>query len=154
MTMNTTTMHAEISEAFSDFKAIRTSRRHRMDFAESLAERYFAEYGKMPDGKILDRLTSLILLDDSSEKASNKTRVEEYPVLTENQYRRRTEGRHMGRLTSDGKLKPLQREVPFTLAATVATDGRNYAYPTRRSVDVLEQMDIEYYGKGGVSNDD
>lgn len=152
--MNTQQLHTAINEAFTDFKSIQTSRRHRMDFAESLTEDYFAQHGKMPDTKILDRLTSLILLDDSTEKASNKTRTEEYPVLTENQYRRRTEGRHMGRLTSDGKLKPLQREVPFTLAATVATDGRNYTYPTRRSVDVIEQMDIEYYGKGGVTNDD
>ena len=154
MTKTGTTIHSEITAEFNRYKTEKTSIELRMQFVEDITERHFAKYGKMPGPTILERLASLILREDSSDTASNKTRKEEYPVLTENQYRRRTEGRHKGRLSSDGKLQPLQREVPFSLAATIATDGTNYAYPTRRNIDVTEQMDIEYYGKGGKSNDD
>lgn len=153
MTETRTTIHSEITAEFNRYKTEKTSYEHRKKFVEDVTERHFAKYGKMPGHTILERLASLLLREDSSDNASNKVRKEEYPVLTENQYRRRTEGRHRGRLSSDGKLQPLHREVPFSLAATVASDGRNYAYPTRRNIDVIEQMDIEYYGKGGVSND-
>lgn len=150
----TPNIHKEITAEFKRYKTEKTSLEHRKQFVEDITERHFAKYGKMPGPTILERLASLILREDSSDNASNKTRKEDYPYLTENQYRRRTEGRHKGRLSSSGKLQPLQREVPFSLAATVAVDGKNYAYPTRRNIDVIEQMDIEYYGKEGVGHDD
>ena len=139
--------HNDITAQFTLFKRTQTDRASRIDFSNRLTERYLAVNDKIPPVTVLDRLATLILQDDASDNKSNKTRTEEYPVLSDNQYRRRTEGRHKGRLTKDGKLKPLTREVPFSLAATVAVDGKNYAYPNRRNLDVIEQMDIEYYGK-------
>lgn len=116
MTMNTTTMHAEISEAFSDFKALKTSRRHRMDFAEALTEQYFAEYGKMPDGNVLDRLATLILQDELADTDRMKMRNNEYPLLSEDQEKYRKED-----------------ERSMKAAQDVAIDGADYRVRTRDS---------------------
>lgn len=89
--MNTQQLHTAINEAFTDFKSIQTSRRHRMDFAESLTEDYFAEHGKMPDGTILDRLATLILQDELADKHPDKMTREEYPLLSEDQSDRRND---------------------------------------------------------------
>lgn len=126
MTMNTTTMHAEISEAFSDFKAIRTSRRHRMDFAEELAERYFAEYGKMPDGSVLDRLATLILQDELADKTPWKTRNTEYPIESPRQ-----ELDYYNGLTS--------KQIPDS----IGVDGVDYKLPTRRVKTPRENAHID-----------
>lgn len=153
MTTTNQSIHAELTAEFKRFKRERTSIEERIAFVNEITERYFEENGEMPAHGVLERLGTLLMQEESSDNKSNKTRTEEFPVLSDNQYRRRTEGRHKGRLSTDGKLQPLTREVPFTLASTVATDGRNYAIPTRRSLDVIEQMDIEYYGKDAEGND-
>ena len=116
MTINTTTMHAEISEAFSDFKAIKTSRRHRMDFAEELAERYFAEYGKMPDGSVLERLATLILQDELADSHPDKMTRNEYPLLSDSQ--------------ADERYAD---ERSMKAAQDVAIDGADYRVRTRDS---------------------
>lgn len=153
MSITNSSIHSEITREFKRFKQDGTSIQNRNTFVAAITERYFAEHGEMPSYGVLERLGTLLMQGDATDTKSNKTRTEEYPVLSENQYRRRTEGRHKGRLSSDGKLMPLQREVPFSLAATVGIDGKNYAFPTRRNIDVIEQMDIEYYGRDGESND-
>lgn len=147
-------LHEEITKEFTLYKRNKTSDAHRLQFASDITERYFAEHGEFPSHSVLERLGTLLMYDVSTNSKSNKTRTEEYPVLSENQYRRRVEGRHKRRIGNDGNLQPLEREVPFSLATTVAIDGRNYAYPTRRKIDVLEQLDIEYYGKGSGTHVD
>lgn len=153
MTITNQSIHTELTAEFKRFKREKTSVADRIAFVTDITERYFAENGEMPAHGVLERLGTLLMQEDSSDNKSNKTRTEEFPVLSDNQYRRRTEGRHKGRLSADGKLQPLTREVPFSLATTVATDGKNYAYPTRRNIDVIEQMDIEYYGRDVEVND-
>lgn len=116
MTMNTQQMHAEISEAFSDFKALKTSRRHRMDFAEALTEQYFAEYGKMPDGSVLDRLATLILQDELADSHPDKMTRNEYPLLSDSQ--------------ADERYAD---ERSMKAAQDVAIDGADYRVRTRDS---------------------
>lgn len=145
--------HKDVTSQFKRYKSDALSTQELIGEAKRIIDKFIAVNGFPPASTVLDRLGTLILSGDSTNTLSNKTRTEEYPVLSENQYRRRTEGRHKGRLSKDGKLKPLTREVPLSLAVNHAVDGRDYSYPTRRNLDVLEQMDIEYYGKGGNGDD-
>ena len=119
-TITTQQMHAEINEAFTDFKAIRTSRRHRMDFAESLTEQYFEQHDKMPEGTILDRLSTLILQDELADTHPDKMTRNEYPLLSDSQ--------------RDEREKD---EVSFKWSQDVATDGRDYKLPTRGNLRKL-----------------
>ena len=114
--MNTQQMHTAINEAFTDFKSIQTSRRFRMDFAESLTEDYFAEHGKMPDGTILDRLATLILQDELADTDRMKMRNNEYPLLSEDQEKYRKDD-----------------ERSMKAAQDVAVDGADYRVKTRDS---------------------
>lgn len=114
--MNTQQLHTAINEAFTDFKSIQTSRRHRMDFAESLTEDYFAEHGKMPDGTILDRLATLILQDELADTDRMKMRNNEYPLLSEDQEKYRKDD-----------------ERSMKAAQDVAVDGADYRVKTRDS---------------------
>lgn len=145
--------HKDITAQFKRYKTDALSTQDLIDEANRIIDKFVGINGYTPASTVLDRLGTLILSGDSTNSLSNKTRTEEYPVLSDNQYRRRTEGRHKGRLSKDGKLKPLTREVPLSLAVNHAVDGRDYSFPTRRNLDVIEQMDIEYYGKDGNGDD-
>lgn len=114
--LTTQQLHAEINEAFTDFKLIRTSRRHRMDFAEALTEEYFEQHGKMPDGTTLERLATLILQDELADTDIHKTAHNEHPLLSDRQAQRRYE-----------------RENSMKAAQDVATDGKDYRVKTRDS---------------------
>lgn len=140
-------MHRHIDDLYSQAKTLDTDRQSRIDESDALVEAYFAHCGKVPDSAPLERLASLILREELTDSNPYKMRHEAEPILSENQYRRRTEGKHESRLGKDGKLRPLIREVPITLAENIGTDGRDYSFPNRRIIDVQEQMDIEYHGK-------
>ena len=114
--MNTQQLHTAINEAFTDFKSIQTSRRHRMDFAESLTEDYFAQHGKMPESTILDRLATLILQDELADKHPDKMTRGTYPLLSDSQ--------------ADERYAD---ERSFKAAQDVATDGADYRVKTRDS---------------------
>lgn len=145
--------HNDITAQFKLFKRTKTDRDTRIAFSDQLVERYFRINDKIPPTSVLERLATLILQDELADRDVDKMSKTKYPILSENQYRRRTEGRHKRRLTADGKLRPLEREVPFSLAYNIASDGKDYSYPKRRNIDVIEQLDIEHYGSGGGSYD-
>lgn len=114
--LTTREMHDLISNEFTKFKREKTSRVHRMQFAEQLTERYFADHEFMPDGTVLDRLGTLILQDELADKHPDKMAREEYPLLSEDQSK--------VRYSDERSLKAAQ---------DVATDGADYRVKTRDS---------------------
>ncbi|MED4111216.1 hypothetical protein P4636_19390 [Halalkalibacterium halodurans] len=138
-------LKTKIDKLWRETKARKLPRHHRLKAIEDLTETYFKTSGQMPSGGALVRLTTLCLYEEISNAHPDKMTREEYPIMSDNQYRRKTEGRHVRRGGTNGKLKPLTREVPLSLAVNMATDGREYRYPSRRERDVQEAMDIEFY---------
>lgn len=114
--LTTRVMHDLISEEFTRFKRDKTTREHRMQFAEALTERYFADHEFMPDGTVLDRLGTLILQDELADTDIHKTAHNERPLLSDRQAQRRYE-----------------RENSMKAAQDVATDGTDYRVKTRDS---------------------
>lgn len=83
---------------------------------EEITEAYFTHTGKHMDGVQLERLANLILYDDFADTDRLKARKQEYSVLSEDQYRRRT-----------------LDDVSEVWAEDSATDGLNYRVQTRDS---------------------
>lgn len=114
--LTTREMHDLISEEFTKFKRDKTTREHRMQFAEQLTEQYFADHEFMPDGTVLDRLGTLILQDELADTHPDKMTREEYPLLSDSQ--------------ADERYKD---ERSLKAAQDVATDGADYRVRTRDS---------------------
>lgn len=89
--LTTKKMHDLISEEFTLFKRDKTTREHRVQFAEALTEQYFADHEFIPEGTVLDRLGTLILQDELADAHPDKMTREEYPLLSEDQSERRNE---------------------------------------------------------------
>ena len=81
-----------------------------------ITERYYENCGKHAPTDVLERLASLILFDDITDEDRMKARNTEYPILSDDQLDRRERG-----------------EVSEVWAESVATDGRDYALPTREN---------------------
>ena len=109
-----TDMHRHINDLFTAAKTLDTSREARLQAADDLVEAYVAHSGKRPQGNALERLATLILRDELTDTDRMKVRNNEYPILSDDQMRRREEG-----------------EVSAILAEDVATDGRDYRPRTR-----------------------
>lgn len=145
--MNTSEFNERIDELWTQTKADNLPREARFKAIEALTDEYVKVTGKRPEPAQLDRLATLCLYEEVTDSRTNKMQAEERPIMSDNQYRRKTEGKHEKRTDKFGNLRPLNREVPLELAANVGTDGRDYRYPNRRMLDVQETMDKELYGK-------
>lgn len=108
--------HNEITEQFKLFRRIGTDRRSRIDFSICLTEQYLALNDKIPPTSVLDRLATLILQDEISDKNIHKSLHNEYPILSDRQQERR----HC-------------TECSIKAAQDVATDGIDYRVKTRDS---------------------
>lgn len=81
-----------------------------------ITERYYENCGKHAPSDVLERLATLILFDDMTDEDRMKARSTEYAILSDDQLGRRERG-----------------EVSEVWAESVATDGRDYALPTREN---------------------
>lgn len=97
------------------------------------------------DKSTLYQMANLLLYTELSDKSSNKSQKYEYPILSDNQLRRRIYGMHE-RDGSDGF-----KEVTHKAAFTIGTDLIDYRYPFRTYLSVKTQTDIAM--KGGKSSD-
>ena len=61
----------------------------RNELADELIETYFAVAGKVPPASALERLGSYIMRDDYEDSSPDKVSKQEYPVLSEQQEKRR-----------------------------------------------------------------
>lgn len=95
----------------------------RIQKVDDLTEAYFNHVGKHADWYQLERLGYLILYDDMADTDRMKARNSEYPVLSDDQLRRR-----------EVEL------VSFVLAAEVGIDGRDHRPKTRDSMRKFREM--------------
>jgi hypothetical protein len=82
--------------------------------------------GKTPEPYELERLGSLILREELTDSAKNKMSANENPIMSDDQYARRTEGRHK-RKSNNGK------EIGFNSTQTIGVDGKDYRLPIRNN---------------------
>lgn len=81
--------HNDITEQFTQFKRIQTGRSMRMMFSNRLTEWYIATNGYNPPGIVLERLGTLILLDEISDGNPHKVAHTDFPILSDQQVERR-----------------------------------------------------------------
>lgn len=86
------------------------------------------------DARLLEQLTNLALYEELTDKSQYKTRDAEYPFLSDMQMARRQTG------ANERNTGVQKGESPFKAASTIATDGRDYANPTRRKRSTYENL--------------
>jgi hypothetical protein len=77
----------------------------------------------------LERLGSLILREELTDTNPHKAKHETEPILSSEQYARRTEGRHRKKDING------RQEVGFKSTITIGVDGKDYRIPIRKSKD-------------------
>lgn len=106
-----------------------SSRQARIDEVKRLSDEYIESTGRVPDGRILERMTNVILHEELTDNDEHKMRHHEYPILSDSMYQRKTEGQRGKSKRKDGLVL---REVPLSQARNVGTDGNDYTLPQRR----------------------
>jgi hypothetical protein len=134
--MNNEQLNTQIDELWAQTKAGNLPREQRFEAIEGLTEEYATANGKRPPAHILDRLATLCLYEEMSDKRKNKMQAEESPVMSGNQYRRRKEGKHVRSELATG-------EVSMKRASEYGTDMRNYSEPTRRKLTTDEALILD-----------
>lgn len=103
------------------------SRAFRIYVVEQMTDAYIEQTGLRPDGKILERLADLLLHEELSDSRPDKMTIEEYPIMSERQYAKRTTGLTRRR----NKAGVVTYEVPLEYGQNIATDGVDYTPHTR-----------------------
>lgn len=102
-------------------------REERMQVIEQLTDAYVEQTGKVPDGKMLERMTNVVLHEELTDRRADKMTLEEYPIMSDHQYGRRTTGSQQPR----NKAGVVTYEVPLEHGSNVGIDGRDYTPHTR-----------------------
>lgn len=92
--------------------------------SDRIVESFFAIVGQLPSTAQLDRLASYLLFDELTDTNEYKMSHEEYPILSDNQQKRRH-----------------KTEVSASWAESVAIDGIDYQPKTRDYMRKLRQLD-------------
>jgi hypothetical protein len=114
----------------------KTTYSQRIAKVEQLVEAYVAGTCESPDPRQLDRLSTLIMLEDILDANPHKSRHNEYPILSETQFNRRRFG---GR----GDSSNMGGETSLVEAEHVGADGRDYRYPNRRKRTITELLYVD-----------
>jgi len=136
-------LNERINGLFAETKAGRLPRAERFKAVEQLTDEYIAASGKRPDMRVLDRLSSLCLYEELTDSNPDKMTQNEYPIMSEEQYARRTEGKHVRRRDKDGKILPNKTEIPLKASYDIGTDGHNYRTPKRRPLSTDEALIVD-----------
>jgi hypothetical protein len=99
----------------------------RMHLIEKMTDAYIEQTGKRPDGPFLERLTNVVLHEELSDPRPDKMTLEEYPIMSERQYEKRT----TGKTRQKNKAGVTITEAPLEHGVNVATDGADYTPHTR-----------------------
>ena len=89
-------------------------RKARFAEIERVIDEYIAKYGQQPNRHLLDRLATLCLYEEVSDKDRLKMRNNEYPIMSERQEERRDE-----------------ELVSQAWSRNIGADGRDYQRQTR-----------------------
>lgn len=106
-----------------------TSRKKRMVEVERLTDEYVESTGRTPSEELLTRMANVILHEELTDKRADKMTLEEYPIMSDSQYERRTTGGQRP-TRKDGNVI---REVPLSHAMNRGMDGKDYARPSRKT---------------------
>lgn len=104
------------------------SREERMQIVDELTSEYIEQTGRVPDPAVLERLANVVLHEELTDKRADKMTLEEYPIMSDHQYGRRTTGSQRAR----NKAGVVNYEVPLEQGVNVATDGIDYT-PHKRT---------------------
>lgn len=104
-----------------------TSRTFRMKRIQRLTDIYIGKTGKRPPNDLLAKMTDIILHEELTDRRVDKMSLEEYPIMSDTQYERRTTGGQR-RKRKDGTTIS---EVPLSHAINIATDRVDYSLPIR-----------------------
>lgn len=121
----------EYKDQFSEYvsllfylaKRSKTTPEQRIDRVKVMTDSYVEHTGLRPDHPQLDRLATLILRDELTDKDRMKSRNNEYPILSDDQLERRQ-----------------SEEVSLVLAMEVGSDGRDYRPQTRQNLRILKNL--------------
>ena len=131
--------NAEFNEAIEDLfaqtKAGLLPRKERFKAIEALTDRYISENGERPEAGQLDRLATLSIYEEIVDSRKNKMREEETPVMSDSQYRRRTDGAHARGGAGS--------EVASAGAAGYSADGRYYGLPVRKTLLIKDAISMD-----------
>lgn len=89
-------------------------RQARFTEIERVIDKYIAKYGQRPNQRLLDRLATLCLYEEVTDKDRLKMRNNEYPIMSERQEERRDE-----------------ELVSQAWSRNIGADGRDYQRQTR-----------------------
>ena len=89
-------------------------RQARFAEIERVIDEYITKYGQRPNQRLLDRLATLCLYEEVTDKDRLKMRNNEYPIMSERQEERRDE-----------------ELVPQAWSRNIGADGRDYQRQTR-----------------------
>ncbi len=112
--MNKQQCHALITEEFSRFKDGESTQESRLALAFKLTDEYYDQNGEYPHPSVLERIGTLLLVEELADKNPYKTQKAEYPFHNGGQVTRRH--------AQETSLKP---------AETIGTDGADYRPRTR-----------------------
>lgn len=112
--MNKQQCHALITEEFSRFKDGESTQESRLSLAFKLTDEYYDQYGEYPHPSVLERLGTLLLVEELADKNPYKTQKAEYPFHNVGQVTRRH-----------------AQETSLVAAEEIAVDGVDYRVKTR-----------------------
>lgn len=108
-------------------KAKDMTRQERIEAIEAITETYTITLEYRLDSRTLERMANLILNEELTDRHPDKMTRNEYPIMSPQQERGRTQGLQRDR-RKDGTTV---RETVLEHASNVASDGKNYTLPIR-----------------------
>ncbi len=112
--MNKTEFNERVNELWALTKAGNLPRNERFQAVEQLTDEYIASTGERPDSQALDRLATLCLYEEMTDKNEHKMMQQDRPIMSDRQQERRHNNEASEKLTRE-----------------YAVDGRCHALPTR-----------------------
>lgn len=139
--MNNEQLNAQIDELWAQTKAGNLPREQRFEAIDRLTEEYIAANGKRPPVNALDRLATLCLYEEVTDPHPDKMARDEYPIMSDEQYARRTEGKHVKK----GDFP--KGEIALGAISNYGTDNRDHRPPIRAKRTVAEYLQVDYANK-------
>lgn len=137
-----TDMHRHIDTLYNEAKTSNTSRERRLTASDTLVEDYVAHSGERPDGNALERLATLILRDELTDAHPDKMAREEYPILSDTQREEREKDEILTDFNSEDDDDTNANHS--RLNTYLASDGKSYRTPIRRTRDIGELIQEDY----------
>lgn len=116
------------------------SEEERRQKTEKLTNWYYEETGKLPPEDALELMGDYLLADELKDKRAHKSRHYKYPVLSDQQLKRRKYGVHEGREYSG---RNNTREISLSATETIDLSGNDCSRPVRRDLSIEEMVDID-----------